>query len=173
LGFFEESLFLVSDFLFNFVHHALRLFELLDRHFVSFLKVILNCLFLLESIFGGVVFFLGHIKSFHLLLEDHVNVSNIKSLVGELSGKCRELISKNSDFTLKVLSINIRLSKTLSDFRKITLLSSDGTVQLSVVVLLSLKFLFVVFKISLLLIEVVFGSGVILTCLVDQLISLS
>lgn len=85
----------------------------------------MDSLLLLESIFGGIELFLSSVKSFHLLPKDLVDVGNIQSLVRKLSGECRKLISKNSYFTFKILSINIRSSKRFSNFSDVSLLCGD------------------------------------------------
>ena len=100
LGLLKEGLLSRSDFLIDLSHHALRLLELSFSGLVGRFKSILSRLFASESILGGLELLFSGIKSLHLLLQNLVIVRNIGSLVGKLSGECRQLISQDSNLTL-------------------------------------------------------------------------
>jgi hypothetical protein len=146
---------------------------LFNTHFVTLFKIVLYVLLPRKSVFGGIVLLLGSIKSLHFLLKDLVDVCNINSLVGKLSSKSRQLVSKNGYLTFEALPLFLRSGKLISKLGEDSVLGSDVSIELNVVVLFSLKLSLVVFEILLLLVEVVLGSGVIFSGLVDQLISLS
>jgi hypothetical protein len=127
----------------------------------------------METIFSSIILLFSSIKSLHFFFKYFINIRYINSFVTKFSSKGRKLISKNSYFTFKVLSVRIRFRQRLSKFSKDSFLRSNTSFKFSVVVLLTLKFTFVVFQVTLLFVKVVFSSSVVFTCFIDKFISLS
>ena len=83
------------------------------------------------------------------------------------------MISEDGDLSFKIISFLFEFGEALAYLSELSLLASDVTLELLVILLFTVKLLLVVFKITAFLVEEVLRGAVLLTSLVDELVSLA
>lgn len=109
----------------------------------------------------------------HFFPKHLVHVGNVDAFVGEFRGECRELVSEDGDLSLEVVPFLLELGEALPDLGQLSLLAGDVRLELLVVLLFTVELLLVVLQVRPLLVEEVFRAAILLTRLVDQLVSLA
>ena len=105
LRFFEKSLFLWANFLFNFSLHVLWFLVLSFRCLICGLKPVLGSNFLAKAILSGLIFLFRSFKPLHSFTKHLVDICYIRSLVLKLSGKGRELVPLDGNSAFSILGL--------------------------------------------------------------------